>query len=134
MSTKIIRLELSEKLWLNTNMDIPCHDIPCFYFYFLFRNNGKREQSNGNDFRCFYGNFFWKCHSESTWSQLCSKSYLNNYEAHWQRHLKGSLKLKISQTWIDIGVESATKHSTYYCMVLFLSNKSSFKFNLVLIE
>ena len=41
MSTKIIRLELLEKLWLKTNMDIPCHDIPCFYFYFLFRNNGK---------------------------------------------------------------------------------------------
>ena len=36
-----------------------CHGIPCFHFYFLFRSNGKREQVNENDYRRYYGNFFF---------------------------------------------------------------------------
>ena len=98
-----------------------CHGIPCFHFYFLFRNKGRRQQLDGNDFRHCYGNF------ESTWSQLCSKFFLSNYEAPWQRHLKDTLQLKILRTWINIGAEHATRHLTYYCMLLFLSNKPSFK-------
>ena len=104
-----------------------CHGIPCFQFYFLCKNNGKREQLHENDFRRSYGNFFWRCHSESTWSQLCSKFFLNNYEAPWQRHLKDTFQLKILRTWINIGVEPAKRHLTYYCMLLFLSNKPNFK-------
>ena len=50
-------------------------------FYFLFRNNVLREQLDANDILPCYGNFFWKCHSESAWSQFCSKFFLNNYEA-----------------------------------------------------
>ena len=31
-----------------------------------------------------------------------SKYFLNIYEAHWQRHLKGTLQLKILRKWINI--------------------------------
>ena len=65
---------------------------------------------------------------------LCSKFFLNNYEAPWQRHLKETLQLKILWTWVNIGVELAPNHLTYYCMLFFLSNKLVFKFNLILIE
>ena len=102
-----------------------CHGIPCFHFYFLFRSNGKRQQVNENDYSRYYGNFFfWKCHSKSTSSHLFSKFFLNNYDAPWQWHLKDNLQLKILRTWINIGVEPAPRHLTYYCMLLFLSNKS----------
>ena len=78
--------------------------------------------------------FFRKYHSESTWSQLYSKFFLNSYEAPWQLHLKDTLQMKILRTWIIIGVEASPRHLTYYCMLLFLSNKPSFSINLVLIE
>ena len=150
MSNKIIRLQLSEKLWVNPTIHEPnkrkrglpcflvlsrddfwmiwrCHGITCFYFCFLFRNNGKREQLDGNDFRRCCGNFFRRCHSESTWSQLCSKFFFNNYGAPWQRHLKDTLQFKILRTWINVGVAPTTRHLTYYFMLLFLSNNPSFK-------
>ena len=34
--------------------------------------------------------------------------------------------LKLLRTWINIRVDSAPVHLTYYCMLLFLSNKPSF--------
>ena len=37
-----------------------------------------------------------------------------------------TLQFKILWTWINISVEPATRHLTYYCMFLFLSNKPSF--------
>ena len=46
-----------------------CYDIPCCHFYFLFRNNGRREQLDGNGFR----------HCESVifyFSQLFPKFFL----------------------------------------------------------
>ena len=44
-----------------------------------------------------------KYHSETTLLQLCSKFFLNNYEALWQRHLKDTLQLKILGEWVNIG-------------------------------
>ena len=105
-----------------------CHGILCFNFYFLFqRNNSKREEMDGNNFCCCYGNFLGRFYSESTWYQLCSKFFLNNYKPPWQQHLKDTLQLKILWMWINVSVEPATRHLTYYCMLLFLSNKPSFK-------
>ena len=76
---------------------------------------------DGDDFCRCYGDF------ESTWLQLRSKFFLNNYKAPWQRHLKDTLLLKTLWTWINIGVGPATIHLTYYCMLLLLSSKPSFK-------
>ena len=112
--------------WLLNDMKVPWYSW--FHFYFLFRNNGVRESNwMGTTSVVVMVIFFRRCHSESTWSQLCSKFFLNNYEAPWQRHLKDTFQLKILRTWINIGVEPATRHLTYYCMLLFLSNKPSFK-------
>ena len=90
-----------------------CHSIPCFHFYFLFRNNGIREQLYQNDFCCCY-------------SEICSKFFLNNYKTPWEWHMKDTLQLKILPTWINVGVEPAPRHLTYCSMLFFLSNKPSF--------
>ena len=82
------------------------HGILYIHFYFLFRNNVWREQLDKNNFcHCysffFFFFFFLKCYSESTWLQLCSEFFLNNYEALWQQHLKDTLQLKILRTWMS---------------------------------
>ena len=83
------------------------HGILCIHLYFLFRNNVWREQLDKNNFcHCYsffylFIYFFWKCYSESTWLQLRSEFFLNNYEALWQQHLKDTLQLKILRTWMS---------------------------------
>ena len=70
--------------------------------------------------------FFRKCPSKSTWSELCSKFFLNNYKKTWQKHLKDTIQLKILRTWIIIRVKPVQRHLTYNCILLFLPNKLSF--------
>ena len=53
-----------------------------------------------NNFHHGYGNYFE--------NYLISAVFKipNNYEAHWQRHLKDTLQLKILRTWTNIHVNS----------------------------
>ena len=74
--------------------------------------------------------FFRKFHSESTWSQLCSKFFLNNYEAPWQWHLKDTLQLKILRTWINISVVLARRVLTYHLCFSFSQTSLPFCHNL----
>ena len=75
--------------------------------------------------------FFWKYHSESTWSQQSSKFSINNYEAPWQRHLKDTLQLKILWT----SVSSLHQHIELIIVCFSFSQTSLVsKFNLMLIE
>ena len=76
------------------------------FFAFLFRSNDKKEHLDENDFRHGYGNYFKSAVLKVTWYQLCSTSFLDNYEAHWQRHLKDTLQMKILRTWININANS----------------------------
>ena len=76
------------------------------FFAFLFRSNDKKEHLDENDFRHGYGNYFKSAVLKVTWYQLCSTSFLDNYEAHWQRHLKDTLQMKILRTWINIHANS----------------------------
>ena len=75
--------------------------------------------------------FSRKYHSESTWSQRCSKFSINNYEAPWQRHLKDTLQLKI--LWTSV---SSLHQDIELIIVCFSFSQTSlvFKFNLMLIE
>ena len=66
-----------------------CHGIPCFYFIFLFRTNGKKEYLHENNLRDCYGNFS---------QRLCSKFFLSSYKAYWQWHLKDTLQFNILRT------------------------------------
>ena len=77
-----------------------------FIFYFLFRSNDKKEHLDENHFRHGYGNYFKSAVLKVTWFQLCSTFFLNNYEAHWQRHLGDILQLKILRTLINIQANS----------------------------
>ena len=102
------------------------HGIMCFHFYFLFRNNGIREQLDKNDFCRCCGNFFSKVSFRKYLITAMFKVLFNNYETRWQWHLRDTLQLKILRTWIIIGVEPAPRHLIYYSMLLFLSSKPSF--------
>ena len=84
-----MRLPCFELRWLLNGMNMSWHSVFSFLF-FLFRKNVIREQLDEDDFRC-YVFFSEKYYSESTWSQLCSKFFINNYEATWQQHLKDTL-------------------------------------------
>ena len=55
-------------------------------FLFLFRTNSNRT-TGWKQLPWLLWNFFRKYHSETTWSQLWSKFFCNNYKALWQRHL-----------------------------------------------
>ena len=59
--------------------------------------------------------------SASTWSQLCSKFFLNNYKTPWQWYMKDTLQLKILPTSTNVGVKPALRHLTYcnFCHNLF---------------
>ena len=130
VTTKITRLEVLEKLWLNRTLHEPnkkkkweslvlnrgdlwmmwrCHAIPCFHFYFLFRINGKRNKLDENDFRFCYMVIFLKV----SFRKYLITAIFSNYKATWQRHLKDTFQLKILRIWINIDVEPATKHLTY---------------------
>ena len=76
------------------------------FFAFLFRSNNKKKHLDENDFRHGYDNYFKSAVLKVTWYQLRSKSFLDNYEAHWQRHLKDTLQMKILRTWINIHANS----------------------------
>ena len=56
--------------------------IFCIFIFILCLEPMVREQLDKNDFRHYDGFFFfWKNYSETTWSQLCSKFFHNNYRA-----------------------------------------------------
>ena len=57
-----------------------CEDamIFCVLIFIFCLEPTIREQMDENNFRHYYGVFFRKYHSETTWSQLCSKLFCNN--------------------------------------------------------
>ena len=77
-----------------------------FIFYFLFRSNGKKKHLDENNFRHSYDNYFKSAVLKVSQFQLHSTFFLSNYEAHWQRHLKDILQLKILRAWINIQANS----------------------------
>ena len=88
-----------EVRWLLHGMNMSWHPVFSFLFV-LFRNNVIRDQLDENDFVIIMF-FFQKDHFESTWSQLCSKFFINNYKATWQQHLKDTLQLNILWTSVS---------------------------------
>ena len=122
MSTKSVRLELSEKIlllskhgdiilnsmsltgekWVSHTLSRPnfwmvwgCHGIPWLHFYFLFRTNGKKEHLDESNFRHCYGIFFKSAILEVTWSQ----SSLSRVARHIDNSiLEDILQLKILRT------------------------------------
>ena len=85
-----------------------CHGIPSFYFlFYCLEATVKKQQFDENDFCHGYGSYFKCAVLKVTWFQLCSQFFLNNYDAHWPRHLKDTLQLKILRTWINIHANSS---------------------------
>ena len=102
------------------------HSILCFPFYFSFRSV-IREQLGHNDFRhCHDHLFYGKCHSKSSWSQLCSKVLPEQLRGTLTSALERHLTIGDFTGMDNIGVEPAPIHLTYCCMLLFLSNRPSF--------
>ena len=61
-----------------------CHGILRIYcyYYFCLERKGKKEHLDENDFCHSYGSFLESCILKVSGSHVCSKSLLNNYEAH----------------------------------------------------
>ena len=102
-------------------MNMPQYSVFSFLL-FLFRNNVIREQLDENDFRRCYVFFpklsFRKYLITAMFKVLYQQSRLNLTTA-FKRHLT-------TEYFMDIDVKFALRHLTYYCMLLFLSNKPSF--------
>ena len=81
------------------------HGIPCFHIYFFCLEATVKRRLGWEQVSSRLLLLLWKCHSENYLISVIFK-VLNNYEAHWQRHLKDTLQLKILQTRIDIRVNS----------------------------
>ena len=143
-----------EKSCLRNCMKVPWY--PCFHFYLFCLEPTIRKNVWMRTIPVTV-NHVESAILKATWSHLCSKFFLSNNEAHWQRHLKDILWLKILRIWTDICANSfvgkyhetnidegawkiisctkirtcsskiiATGHFAYYCILLFLSDKSSF--------
>ena len=107
-----------------------CHDIPYFHVSFLFKNSGKREQVDENDFRHCYGKFFF---FESVIPKVLDHSY---YNPPWQQHLKDTLQLRILWTWSTWTLRTWSLYQDIWLCVCSSFSQTSlvFKFNLLLIK
>ena len=81
-----------------------------------------REQLDENDFRRCYI-FFVKVSFQNylitAMIKVLYQQLRGNLTTAFERHLT-------TEYFMDIGVKLAPRHLTYYCMLLFLSNKPSF--------
>ena len=100
-----------------------------FIFSFLFKNSGKREQVDENNFRHCYGKFFF----ESAIPKVLDHSY---YNPPWQQHLKDTLQLRILWTWSTWTLRTWSLYQDIWLCVCSSFSQTSlvFKFNLLLIK
>ena len=109
-----------------------CHGIPCFHFYFLFRNNAIREQLDESDFLRCHGILLF----ESTWSHFFQNQ---NSFSTITRHLNNGI-WKTLYKWRFYGHGStymSSLHQNIWLITLHASFSQTslvFKFNLLLIE
>ena len=145
------KVELNSLIWVElTFKGYKDAMIFCVSIFIFCLEPTEREELDENDFRHYYGIFFRKYHSKTTWSQLYSKLFRNNYKAFetmhycWRFYEYGSpYELSFSRVnildifegaWKSIiytviracsSYNIAPRHFTHFCMLLFLSNKRS---------
>ena len=103
-----------------------CRGILCFHSYFsCLETTLIREQLDENDFRRYifspkvsFWELWYTVMITAMFKVLYQQSRVNLTTA-FERHLT-------TEYFMDIGVKLAPRHLTYYCMLLFLSNKPSF--------
>ena len=107
-------VDFKSRIYVGTSTSIESMSLfPCRFTFQIWWNLERWNfdvESMANPQRCVHWNEKdnphyngIKYHSETTLLQLCSKFFLNNYEALWQRHLKDTLQLKILGEWVNIG-------------------------------
>ena len=110
------------------------HHFPCFHFYFLFRNNVKREQLDENNFHHCYGNFFSKV---SFWKyKVLSQRLRGILATAFERHVTVEDFTDMDQYRCRAcsSKNTAIRHLTYYCSFSFFHTSLVYKYNVVLIE
>ena len=107
-----------------------CRGIPCLYFLFCFRNNGKREQLNGRCYSIFFSkSVILKVH-DCSYVQSSFSTMTGTLTTVFEKYLTIEDFTDIDHH--NIGVDPAPRYLTYYCMFLLLSNKPTCE--LVLME
>ena len=110
-----------EVRWLLHGMNMSWHPVFSFLFV-LFRNNVIRDQLDENDFviiMFFFSKGSFRKYLITAMFQVLYQQLQGNLTTAFERHLT-------TEYFMDIGVELAPRHLTYYSMLLFFSNKSSF--------
>ena len=116
-----MKLPCFELRWILNGMNMPWHSLFSFLF-FLFRNRVIREQLHENDFRrcyVFFPKVSFRKYLIIAIFKVLYQQLRGNLTTAFERHF-------ITEYFMDIGVKLASRHLTYYCMFLFLSNKPSF--------
>ena len=151
-STKIIRLELSEKLWhgdkhytpwvKREKMGLPCFELrwllndmkvpwyPIFSFLVFCLKTAVRESKwMRTTSVTVMVNFFF----ESVIPKVLDHSY---YNPPWQQHLKDTLQLRILWTWSTWTLRTWSLYQDIWLCVCSSFSQTSlvFKFNLLLIK
>ena len=99
-----------------------CHGILCFHFYFfVWKQRYKRAIGWKQllSLLCFFLKVSFRKYFITAMFQVLFQQLRGNLTTAFERHLT-------TEYFMDIGVKLAPRHLTYYCMLLFLSNKPSF--------
>ena len=111
-----------------------CHDIPWIHFYFLLRNNSKREKVDENEIRYCYGKSFF----ESVIPKIIYHNYVQSSFSTIAMHLTTGFERHLTiEDFTDVKQHrcpTSPRHLSYNCMLLIRSIKPILKSNLVLIE
>ena len=115
-----MRLPCFELRWLLNGMNMPLHSVFLFSFFCLeitlYESNWMKTTSV---VVMFFPKVSFRKYLITTMFNILYQQLRGNLTTAFERHFT-------AEYFIDIGVELAPKHLTYYCMLLFLSNKPSF--------
>ena len=114
-------LPISELRWLLNVWT--CHGILCFHFHFFCLETTLQDSNWMKTISVVVMFFFPKVSFRkyliTAMFKVLYQQLRGNLTTAFERHLT-------TEYFMNIGVELAPRHLTYYCMLLFLSNKPSF--------
>ena len=99
-----------ESIWSLNVIKMPCYSA-CSLLLFLFRTSVRKDTWMRTASVIVTVIFFENVILNINWSQLCSKSLLHSYEAHWQQHFEWYTTLVYFTIMINMRAKSFIKTS-----------------------
>ena len=104
-------------------MNMPWHSVFSFLFFVFCLETTLREQLDENEFRrcyVFFPKVSFRKYLITAMFKVLYQQLRGNLTTAFERHLT-------TEYFMDTGVKLAPRHLTYYCMLLFLSEKPGFQ-------